>query len=82
MDFEGEEKALRELATEPKNERFKELMEEELRPRPRSTPDQEEEKKAVEDNTTEYCCWIGFDIGGGWLRRGRDGGRGAIERGR
>jgi Mitochondrial ribosomal protein L51 / S25 / CI-B8 domain len=36
LDFEGDEKALRELATEPKNARFKELMEDQLRPRPRS----------------------------------------------
>ncbi|KAF7507727.1 hypothetical protein GJ744_010156 [Endocarpon pusillum] len=48
LDFEGEEKALRELATEPKNEHFKEVMEEELIPRPRST-----EEVVVEDNTTQ-----------------------------
>jgi hypothetical protein len=41
LDFEGEEKALRELATEPKNEEFKKLMEKELRPKPRDTLDKE-----------------------------------------
>lgn len=52
MDFEGEEKALRELATEPKNEHFKEVMEEELIPRPRGTLEKKEEE-VVEDNTTQ-----------------------------
>jgi hypothetical protein len=41
LDFEGEAQALRELATEPKNERFKEIMEEELKPRPKITPEEE-----------------------------------------
>ncbi len=42
LDFEGDEKALRELATEPKNERFRELMEEELKPRPKEIESVEE----------------------------------------
>lgn len=37
LDFEGEEKALRELASEPENGDFRRIMEEELKPRPRNT---------------------------------------------
>ena len=46
LDFEGEENALRELATEPKNPHFKEAMEEELRPRPRNPAEQDSKSQS------------------------------------